>query len=68
MRAVGGCEDPLQVEQRAAAEPLRVEGEPDHPGVDVRRDLLPAHDPRHAPRAHAAALLPVVVHGVGGPP
>ena len=64
--AVSRREDPLQVEQSAATEPLGVEGEPDHPGVDVRRHLLPAHDPGRAGLRDAAALLPVVVHGIGG--
>ena len=64
--AVSRREDPLQVEQSAATEPLGVEGEPDHPGVDVRRHLLPAHDPGGAGLRDAAPLLPIVVHGIGG--
>ena len=66
MSAVSGGEDPLHVEQSAATEPLGVEGEPDHPGVNMGRDLVPAHDPGGPGLGDAAALLPVVVHGVGG--
>ena len=66
MSAVSCCENPLQVEESAATEPLGVEGESDHPGVDVGRDLLPTHYPGGSGLRGATPLLPIIVHGVGG--
>ena len=45
MSTVGSSQNPLTVQKSSSTEPLRVEGQANHPGILVRSDLRSSNNP-----------------------